>query len=92
MSTTTTTTINAAATTPSNDNNNEVCIQVTAYYAMQALPTDVLAAIASGQVDPVLVAKALLVNQGLDLKGQWIGFEKAGIVHGKAARYLSRYI
>lgn len=50
--------------------------------AIQTIDTRFLLAIIHGTVDPVLVAKRLLADRGLDPGGRWIGFSKAYEAHG----------
>jgi hypothetical protein len=40
-----------------------------------------LAQLAYGEFDPVLVAKRELANRGLDKEGNWIGFKEAEELH-----------
>lgn len=40
-------------------------------------PTTVIAAVARGELDLNVMARQELANRGLDLRGQWIGFERA---------------
>ena len=71
---------------------NETSPQAAVYYGMQPLSIQTLIAIASGQIDPVTTAKALLASQGLNLAGQWVGFDKAAALHGAPARQLNRFL
>ena len=48
--------------------------------------TDLLVAIATGQIDPVKIAKLQLANRGQDQKtGAWIGFKAA------TAQFMAEY-
>ena len=47
---------------------------------LQPLPTDLLIAMAKGEVDAQLVAAELMAGRGLDEQGRWVGFEKAAEV------------
>ena len=38
---------------------------------------DLLLAITSGLIDPVQLAREQLAGRGLDLDGQWVGFDRA---------------
>ena len=44
--------------------------------------TDLLLAAAAGMIDPALLAQRELANRGLDLEGQWVGFDVARQIHG----------
>jgi hypothetical protein len=44
--------------------------------------TDLLVAITSGLIDPVRLAHEQLANRGLDLDGNWCGFDRAREIHG----------
>jgi hypothetical protein len=61
--------MNATAYTPTCDDNNPRFIFSTTW-------TELLTAIANGQLDAVELAKAELANRGLDNSGYWIGFPK----------------
>lgn len=43
---------------------------------------ELLCKIASGEVDPVQLAKKELANRGLDASGKWVGFDNAAKIHG----------
>jgi hypothetical protein len=47
---------------------------------LQTLPTDLLRALASGEIDAKKLAAELMADRGLDQKGKWVGFEKAARV------------
>jgi hypothetical protein len=44
---------------------------------LQTLPTDLLQAMANGEIDAREVAAKLMADRGLDSEGQWVGFERA---------------
>lgn len=44
---------------------------------LQTLPTELLNAIAKGEVDAQAAAARLMADRGLDRHGKWVGFEKA---------------
>ncbi len=44
---------------------------------MQLADTDMLAAVARGEVDLNAMARQILANRGMDQNGRWIGFEAA---------------
>jgi hypothetical protein len=44
---------------------------------LQILPTDLLRALACGELDAREVAAKLMADRGLDREGQWVGFERA---------------
>lgn len=47
-------------------------------YMFQTIHTDLLVAIARGEINPVELAKQELANRGLDIRtGKWVGFERA---------------
>lgn len=43
---------------------------------------DLLCKIASGEIDPVKLAKKELASRGLDASGIWVGFDEAAKIHG----------
>ncbi|MDG9925001.1 MULTISPECIES: hypothetical protein [unclassified Pseudomonas] len=44
---------------------------------LQPLPTELLKAMARGEVDAQAVAAQLMAGRGLDRDGKWVGFERA---------------
>lgn len=44
---------------------------------LQPLPTELLKAMANGEVDSQAIAAQLMADRGLDQAGKWVGFEKA---------------
>jgi len=50
-------------------------------FLFQGTATDLLLAAASGMIDPALLARRELANRGLDLDGQWVGFDRAREIH-----------
>lgn len=44
---------------------------------LQPLPTELLKAMAKGEVDVRAVAARLMADRGLDRDGKWVGFERA---------------
>lgn len=44
---------------------------------LQPLPTELLKALARGEVDGQAVAARLMADRGLDRDGKWVGFERA---------------
>ena len=44
---------------------------------LQPLPTELLNAMAKGEVDTQAIAARLMAERGLDREGKWVGFEKA---------------
>lgn len=44
---------------------------------LQPLPTELLKAMAKGEIDAQLAAARLMADRGLDRDGKWVGFEKA---------------
>ncbi|MBU1330859.1 MAG: hypothetical protein KJ884_15895 [Gammaproteobacteria bacterium] len=44
---------------------------------LQPLPTELLLAMAKGEVDAQAIAARLVAERGLDGAGKWVGFEKA---------------
>tara|TARA_Y100001951_G_scaffold70727_1_gene57604 strand:+ start:4105 stop:4278 length:174 start_codon:yes stop_codon:yes gene_type:complete len=44
---------------------------------LQPLPTELLKAMAKGEVDVQAVAVQLMAGRGLDREGKWVGFERA---------------
>lgn len=51
-------------------------------YIFQTIAAQILASIARGDVDPVVLAKRELASRGLDQNGKWVGFAKAAEIHG----------
>ncbi|RMH85238.1 hypothetical protein EA796_06935 [Pseudomonas sp. AOB-7] len=49
---------------------------------LQPLPTELLKAMAKGEVDAQAVAAQLMVGRGLDREGRWVGFEQAAAAWG----------
>jgi hypothetical protein len=47
---------------------------------LQTLPTDLLRALASGEIDAREVAAKLMAGRGLDEWGKWVGFERAAFI------------
>lgn len=51
---------------------------------LQPLPTELLIAMAKGEVDTQAIAAQLIAERGLDKQGKWVGFEMAaGVWSGK---------
>jgi hypothetical protein len=48
---------------------------------IQTADTQVLAAVARGELDLNRIAREELAARGLDLNGVWVGFEKAREIH-----------
>ncbi len=48
---------------------------------IQIAKTDVLSAIAKGELDLNQLARQELANRGLDIDGHWVGFDKASLIH-----------
>lgn len=44
---------------------------------LQPLPTELLLAMAKGEVDVEAIAARLVADRGLDRQGRWVGFEAA---------------
>jgi hypothetical protein len=44
---------------------------------LQPLPTDLLGAMARGEIDAKKLAAQLMADRGLDQNGKWVGFDKA---------------
>lgn len=44
---------------------------------LQTLPTDLLRALACGEIDAREVAAKLMAGRGLDREGKWVGFPAA---------------
>lgn len=44
---------------------------------LRPLPTELLLAMAKGEVDIQAIAAQLIADRGLDEKGKWVGFDKA---------------
>lgn len=49
---------------------------------LQPLPTELLLAMAKGEVDVEAIAARLVADRGLDKQGKWVGFEKAAATWG----------
>jgi hypothetical protein len=49
---------------------------------MQPLPTELLKAMAKGEVDAQAIAAQLMASRGLDREGKWVGFEAAAAAWG----------
>lgn len=49
---------------------------------IQIAPAKVLAAVARGDIDLNRIAKEELAARGLDMRGDWVGFQKARQIHG----------
>ncbi len=47
---------------------------------LQPLPTELLKAMANGEVDSQAIAAQLMADRGLDQSGKWVGFPKAAEV------------
>lgn len=47
---------------------------------LQPLPTELLKAMAKGEVDAQAVAARLMAGRGLDRDGKWVGFEAASAI------------
>lgn len=47
---------------------------------MQPLPTELLKAMAKGEVDAQAIAAQLMASRGLDREGKWVGFERAAFL------------
>ncbi|MBU0882263.1 MAG: hypothetical protein KKG42_02345 [Gammaproteobacteria bacterium] len=47
---------------------------------LQPLPTELLNAMAKGEVDTQAIAARLMAERGLDREGKWVGFDKAAEV------------
>ena len=47
---------------------------------LQTLPTDLLRALACGEIDAQEVAAKLMAGRGLDQEGEWVGFSNAAKV------------
>ena len=50
---------------------------------LQTLPTDLLRALACGEIDAREVAAKLMAGRGLNREGKWVGFQKAAMTWGK---------
>ncbi len=48
---------------------------------IQIAKTDVLSAIAKGELDLNQLARQEMANRGLDKDGHWVGFDKAHLIH-----------
>ena len=47
---------------------------------LQTLPTDLLRALACGEINARELAAKLMAGRGLDQEGKWVGFDKAAVV------------
>ena len=47
---------------------------------LQPFPTELLLAMAKGEVDVEAIAARLVADRGLDKDGKWVGFDKAAEV------------
>ncbi len=50
-------------------------------FALQTVDTDILTAVACGEVDLNELASRELAKRGLNIKGQWVGFDQAERMH-----------
>jgi len=48
---------------------------------IQIAKTDVLSAVAKGELDLNQLARQEMANRGLDKDGHWVGFDKAHHIH-----------
>jgi hypothetical protein len=48
---------------------------------IQIAPTDVLSAVAKGELDLNHLARLEMANRGLDKDGHWVGFYNAHLIH-----------
>ncbi|MDH0097361.1 hypothetical protein N7333_12320 [Pseudomonas sp. GD04158] len=53
---------------------------MTLHEHLQPLPSELLKAMARGEVDVQEVAAKLMAGRGLDERGKWVGFERASAV------------
>jgi hypothetical protein len=53
---------------------------------LQPLPTELLNAMAKGEVDTQAIAARLMADRGLDLDGKWVGFPAAAQIWGVERR------
>jgi hypothetical protein len=49
---------------------------------IQIAPATVLAAVARGEIDLNKIAREELASRGRGLNGEWVGFQKAQVIHG----------
>ncbi|GEM_PF-3379832 len=56
---------------------------------LQPLPTELLLAMAKGEVDTQAIAARLMAERGLDQAGRWIGFSAAAQMWGPSAQGVS---
>lgn len=49
---------------------------------LQPLPTELLLAMAKGEVDMEAIASRLVAERGLDKEGKWVGFPEAARLWG----------
>ena len=57
--------------------NNELPDEQNPIYIFNLASNELIAAIARGDIDPVLLAKNACANRGINDKGEWIGFDNA---------------
>lgn len=48
---------------------------------LQAVPYQLLAALASGEIDMPAMAREELASRGIDLAGRWVGYPAAAEIH-----------
>ncbi|WP_236207871.1 hypothetical protein [Pseudomonas tohonis] len=53
---------------------------------LQPLPTELLSAMAKGEVDTQALAARLMADRGLDRDAKWVGFERAANIWGVVPR------
>ncbi len=66
-----------------NTTNNRFSIDDLGF--IQLAMTEVLAAVARGELDLNRLAREELANRGLDAQGQWVGFDRARDIHQLSA-------
>lgn len=49
---------------------------------LQGMNGAALAAVARGEIDIMQVVSQELASRGLDMQGNWVGFDKAAKIHG----------
>jgi len=54
---------------------------------LQPLPTELLIAMAKGEVDAQAIAAQLMAGRGLDEHGKWVGFGRAAEVWAESAEH-----
>lgn len=52
---------------------------------LQPLSTELLKAMAKGEVDSQAIAAQLMADRGLDREGRWVGFERALVIWTRRA-------